>query len=95
MLDLTRITSYNVCYTKLLRIAHEDSDAILQWCGRELERGYRAGAFDAVRTARVLVDCDAPSLPGARLAAGELVAALLGEQAPDGGWPAAGGEQRS
>jgi len=74
-------------------IAHEDSDAILQWCGRELERGYRAGAFDAVRTARVLVDCDAPSLPGARLAAGDLVVALLGEQAPDGGWRAAGGEE--
>jgi len=74
-------------------IAHEASDGILQWCGRELERGFRAGAFDAVRTARVLVDCDAPSLPGARLVAGDLVAALLGEQAPDGGWPAAGGEQ--
>lgn len=71
-------------------VAHEASDEILQWCGRELERGYRAGAFDAVRTARVLVDCDSPSLPGARLAAGELVVALLREQAPDGGWQARG-----
>lgn len=74
-------------------IPHESSDAILQWCGRELERGFRAGAFDAVRTARVLVDCDAPSLPGARLAAGDVVAALLSEQAPDGGWPPQGGER--
>jgi len=73
-------------------VPHESSDAILQWCGRELERGFRAGAFDAVRTARLLVDCDAPSLPGARLAANEVVAALLREQAPDGGWPAPGGE---
>jgi hypothetical protein len=75
-------------------VAHEASDEILQWCGRELERGYRAGAFDAVRTARVLVDCDSPSLPGARFAAGELVAALLREQAPDGGWPVPGGAGR-
>jgi hypothetical protein len=73
-------------------IAHEASDAILQWCGRELERGFRAGAFDAVRTARVLVDCDAPSLPGARFAANEVVAALLREQEQDGGWPSRGGE---
>jgi hypothetical protein len=73
-------------------VSHEDSDAILQWCGRELERGFRAGAFDAVRTARVLVDCDAPSLPGARFAANEVAGALLREQEPDGGWPSRGGE---
>jgi hypothetical protein len=72
-------------------VPHEAGDAILQWCGRELERGFRAGAFDAARTARVLLDCDAPSLPGARLAPGEIVAALLLEQATDGGWPAPGG----
>jgi len=41
----------------------------------------------------VLVDCDAPSLPGARLAAGDVVAALLREQAPDGGWPPPDGER--
>jgi hypothetical protein len=75
-------------------VPHDESDAILQWCGRELERGFRAGAFDAARTARVLVDCDAPSLPGARLAAGDVVAALLREQAPDGGWPPQGAEMR-
>ena len=69
-------------------VPHESADAILQWCGRELERGFRAGAFDAVRTARLLVDCDAPSLPGARLESDELVAALLREQQPDGGWAA-------
>jgi hypothetical protein len=72
-------------------VPHESSDAILQWCGRELERAFRAGAFDAVRTARVLLDCDAPSLPGARLDPRELVAALLREQLSDGGWPPSGG----
>jgi hypothetical protein len=71
-------------------VPHEAGDAILQWCGRELERGFRTGAFDAARSARVLLDCDAPSLPGARLAPGEVVAALLLEQAADGGWPAPG-----
>ena len=71
--------------------AHERSDEILQWCGRELERGYRTRAFDAVRTARVLVLCDAHVLPGAWLGAQELVAALRAEQAADGSWqPSAG-----
>jgi hypothetical protein len=71
--------------------AHERSDEILQWCGRELERGYRTRAFDAVRTARILVICDAHALPGARLDAQELVAALRAEQTADGSWqPAAG-----
>ncbi len=66
--------------------AHERSDEILQWCGRELERGYRSRAFDAVRTARVLVTCDAHALPGARLGARELATALRAEQAADGSW---------
>ena len=39
-----------------------------------------------MHTARVLVWCDASSLPGARLAAGELLEALLIEQAADGGF---------
>src|SRR5262245_54826055 len=72
-------------------VAHEASDAILQWCGRELERGWRAGAFGAAPTARVLLDCDAPSLPGSRLAFPELAAGLLLEQATDGGWSAGTG----
>jgi len=76
-------------------VPHEDADAILQWCGRELERGFRAGAFDGVATARVLLDCDAPSLPGARLAAQEVVVSILGAQQGDGGFaPGAGGADR-
>ena len=54
---------------------HARGDEILQWCGRELERGFRT---------RVLVDCDAHSLPGARFESGELLVALVTEQAADG-----------
>ena len=67
-------------------LPHEAADGVLQWCGRELERGFRARRFSALRTARVLLWCDAPVLPGARLAPEELVEALLGEQAADGGF---------
>jgi hypothetical protein len=65
---------------------HAESDAVLQWCGRELERGFRARAFDAVRTARVYAGCDAHAMPGARIAQDELCAALRAEQCADGGF---------
>jgi len=65
---------------------HPESDAVLQWCGRELERGFRARAFDAVRTARVYAGCDAHAMPGARIAQDELAAALRAEQSADGGF---------
>ena len=48
-------------------VPHEISDAVLQWCGRELERAFRIGAFDAVRAARIFTLCDAHALPGAKL----------------------------
>ncbi|HJO23195.1 MAG: hypothetical protein GY772_14385 [bacterium] len=67
-------------------LSHEKTDEILQWCGRELERGFRARRFDAVHTARVLVWCGAPCLPGARFEGAELLEALLIEQAADGGY---------
>jgi hypothetical protein len=64
----------------------ELSDAALQWCGRELERGFRSGAIDALDTARVFAFCDAQALPGARLSADEVVLSLAAAQAPDGGF---------
>lgn len=64
----------------------EMADAALQWCGRELERGFRSGRLGALDTARVLVLCDARALPGARLGATQIVTALLAEQREDGGW---------
>jgi hypothetical protein len=66
--------------------AHEAADAVLQWCGRELERGFRTRTFDAPHTARVLLDSDAHSLPGGRADASEVAIALVDEQSADGGW---------
>ena len=68
-------------------VEHERGDDVLQWCGRELERGFRARRFDAVQTARIWVDCGAATLPGAQVSAAEIVLALLAEQASDGSWP--------
>ena len=62
------------------------ADAVLQWTGRELERGLRSGRFDAVQTGRVLLYVDAPALPGGRVDAAEVVDRILAEQAGDGGW---------
>jgi hypothetical protein len=81
------LASYTPFFTN---VEHERGDDVLQWCGRELERGFRTRRFDAVQTARVWVDCGAATLPGARVNAGELVLALLAEQAGDGSWPRAG-----
>ncbi len=68
--------------------ALECADEALQWCGRSLEKGVRGGAIPVLDAARVLLLCDAPSLPGARLSAAELLLALPGEQADDGGFGA-------
>ncbi len=69
---------------------HELSDAALQWCGRELERGLRSGRCDALSSARVFTLCDAHALPGTRIGRDELVAGVLAEQGEDGGWTAQG-----
>ena len=75
-------------YTPLFtNVEHERGDDVLQWCGRELERGFRARRFDAVQTARIWVDCGAGALPGAKVSVDEIVLALLAEQASDGSWP--------
>lgn len=75
-------------------VRHEQADAILQWCGRELERGFRTGVYDAVRTARVFGLCIARALPGSRLAGSELVARILDEQLDDGGYALPGDSSR-
>jgi hypothetical protein len=71
----------------LAQLPSELSDQALQWCGRELERGWRTRAFAPVAVARVFLRARARALPGARLEPAELVEALLAAQAPDGGWP--------
>jgi hypothetical protein len=70
-------------------VPHELADEALQWCGRELERGFRGGAWHPVRTARVLVRCRARALPGARLSPDEVVVALLEAQDARGAFAAA------
>ncbi len=67
-------------------VPHESADAILQWCGRELQRGLVTGVYDAVRTARVFVWCRAQALPGAPLRREELLERLVNEQCDDGGF---------
>ena len=79
------IAAYGACFTNL---PHDAADGILQWCGRELQRGYLARRFDAIRTGRVLAWCDAPAVPGAAVAAPTLVAEILVAQSEDGSWPA-------
>ena len=64
------------------------ADAALQWCGRELERGFRSHRFEAVQVLRVLFYCDARALPGATFDVVELLDRLLDEQAGDGGFAA-------
>jgi hypothetical protein len=78
-----RITATCAFFTN---VEHERADEALQWAGRELERGFRGGVFDGVRTARVFTRCGAVSLPGARLDPFELVASVLAGQGDDGGW---------
>lgn len=77
------ITAFGTFFSN---VGHDDSDAALQWCGRELERGYRTGRFDASATVRALLYCDALAMPGAQLDPLELLDRMLGEQAADGGF---------
>ena len=69
---------------------HESADEILQWCGRELERGFRTQLFGALETLHALLLCDAHAIPGATLERDELVVGLLTEQQADGGFGAPG-----
>jgi len=74
-------------------VPHDLADEAMQWCGRELERGFLTGRFEASACVRVLLHCDALALPGSGLAPSALLARLLDEQAADGGFAelAAGG----
>ena len=67
-------------------VHHDLADEALQWCGRELERGFRKRDFDSIATLRVLQYCDADALPGLRIETEELLDLLLAEQSEDGGF---------
>jgi hypothetical protein len=73
----------------------DEADTALQWCGRELERGYRIGAFGAAAVGDVFVRCDSIAVPGARISAAEIAVALLREQRPDGGFGPPAAELRA
>jgi hypothetical protein len=83
------------CYPPILAYVHalahlpsELTDEALQWCGRELERGFRTHAFTPVAVARVFLRARARALPGLQIEPPELVATLLAAQAADGAWSA-------
>ncbi len=81
--DFAMIASHTHCFANA---PHEAGDGILQWCGRELERGVRGGRLPALFALRVFTLCEAPVLPGTRIRARELLSPLAAEQASDGGW---------
>jgi hypothetical protein len=73
----------------------DEADTALQWCGRELERGYRIGAFGPAAVGDVFVRCDAIAVPGTRIQAAEIARALLLEQRPDGGFGSSAADVRA
>ena len=88
-----------LAYTHLLAAFTSDTasdagDEALQWCGRELERGFRTQVFDPVSVARVFCRARARALPGAQLEPPELVIALVTAQEADGGWTAGPDDSR-
>ena len=95
--ELVQGPSYPPILAYVHALAHLPSDLAdeaLQWCGRELERGFRTHAFEPVAVARVFLRARARALPGLQLEPAELVATLLAAQAPDGGWSAEPGSAR-
>ena len=69
-------------------VPDDRADEALQWCGRELEKGFRSHALESLQVMQVLLACQAGSLPGASFAPEELLERLLSEQAGDGGFDA-------
>lgn len=82
-----------LAYTRVLTaMDSEIADEALQWCGRELERGLRTGAFGPLAVARVMLRARARALPGARIEAEEVVVGLVTAQREDGSLAAEPGE---
>lgn len=80
-----------LAYTRLLtQVPSELADEALQWCGRELERGFRTHVFSPLATARVYLRARVRALPGASIEASELLTGLMTEQRDDGSWAAEG-----
>jgi len=74
-----------LAYTHALtQVDSEIADEALQWCGRELERGFRRGVFGPLAVAQVMLRARASAIPGAAIEAQEVVVGLVTAQAPDG-----------
>lgn len=74
-------------FRSLTQMQSEIADEALQWCGKELEYGFRSQLFTPLATARVFLRAGVRALPGANLEANELVTALITAQQDDGSWP--------
>lgn len=79
------LAAFSIYYSN---VPDDNSDDALQWCGRELEKGFRSQALEALAVMQVLSACQVGSLPGASFAPEELLERLLEEQAADGGFDA-------
>jgi hypothetical protein len=77
------VAAYAHFYTN---VRDDNADVALPWCGRELERGYRAGEYSARESMRVLLYCDASALPGTEFEVTDLLTKLQSEQNPDGSY---------
>jgi hypothetical protein len=77
------VMAYALYYTNVF---DENAEQGLPWCGRELERGLAAGENDAGKIVRLLLHCDAATLPGAEFDPDGLLGVLLEEQGDDGGF---------
>ena len=75
------VAAYAHFYTN---VRDDDSEVALPWCGRELERGYRAHEYTAREAMRILLYCDASALPGSNFDIADLLTSLISEQNPDG-----------
>jgi hypothetical protein len=79
------LAAFSIYYSN---VPDDDSDDALQWCGRELEKGFRSRKLEALALMQVLSACQVGSLPGASFAPEEILERLLEEQAADGGFDA-------
>jgi hypothetical protein len=81
--NFDELAAFSLFYTN----AHSElGDEALQWCGRELERGFRSRRYEALAVMQVLLICRVGSIPGASFASEELLLSLLDEQSADGGF---------
>jgi hypothetical protein len=77
------VAAFALYYTN---VHDEGGEAALPWVGRELERGLVEGDYGAGSVLRLLLHCDAATLPGATFEPDGLLATLLEEQGEDGGF---------